>query len=87
MQELEQRVAKFARRIKIPVAAEARERTLLGSSHASASAFAPRSPGEPALREIELARCVQERSGSAVAGGGSGGAARSRGTARPSSGH
>jgi hypothetical protein len=66
VEELEQLVAKFARRIKIPVAAEARERTLVELTQ-ERERLRPALLGEPAPREIELEHCVQERTGSTVA--------------------
>ncbi len=64
--ELERRVAELARRITIPVVVEARERTLVDLAR-ERERIRPAILGEPALREIALASCVQERSGSSAA--------------------
>jgi hypothetical protein len=66
VQELERSVATLARRITIPVAVEAREQTLLDLARERES-VRPAIAGEPALRELVPARCVQERSGSTAA--------------------
>ena len=66
VEELERGVAEFARRITIPVVVEDRERTLLDLASERARIH-PAIAGEPALRELVLADCVRERSGSAAA--------------------
>lgn len=66
VQELERSVAELARRIQIPVVVEARERTLLDLASERRRVH-PAIAAEPALRELVLARCVQERSGSTAA--------------------
>ena len=63
VQKLEQLVAKLARRIRIPVAAEAREDTLAEIAR-ERERIAPLLLRVPALREIDLERCVRERAGS-----------------------
>ncbi len=63
---LEERVATLAHRITIPVQAEARERTVRDLAR-ERERVRPAILGEPALREIELVHCVQERTGSSVA--------------------
>ena len=66
VQQLERRVATFARWIRVPVAAEARERTV-GDLAGERERIRPAILGEPALAEIALAHRVQERTGSTVA--------------------
>ena len=66
VQELEQLVAKLARRIRIPVEAETRERTLVELAQ-ERERVRPELLREPGLQELELGRCVQERTGSTIA--------------------
>ncbi len=66
VQELEQLVARLSGRIRIPVEAEARERTLVDIAE-QRRRLRPGLLGEPGLREIELDRSVRERRGSAIA--------------------
>ena len=63
---LEQRVAALARRLRIPVAAEAREHTMREIAR-ERERVRPVLVEQTALREIVLERCVQERRGSPVA--------------------
>jgi hypothetical protein len=64
--ELEQLVARLSGRIRIPVEVEARERTLVDIT-AERGRLRPLLLDQAGLEEIELERCVRERTGSAEA--------------------
>ncbi len=66
VRELEQLVARLARRIKVPVEPEARERTLQDLAQ-ERERLRPQLTRRPALRAIELERCVRAREGSSDA--------------------